>query len=116
MIRAIYPDVISILMTGYPGISSAIKGLRQNIHDYLIKPFSVEQAIASIERSVTNDSLRRSNSDLTKQIKELKAEIQDLRQQMEKMTAVDQKPAEPKKHVDQARAHKIYLEQQGRLK
>ena len=117
MIRLVYPDVISILMTGYPGISSAIKGLRQNIHDYLIKPFSVEQAIASIERSITNDTLRRTNHDLMEQIAGLRVELKELQKQIEELSTSGAVSAtETAKHVDQARAHKIYLEQQGRLK
>ncbi len=118
MIREMYPEVISILMTGYPGISSAIKGLRQNIHDYLIKPFSVEQVIASIERALNSNQLKKANHAHLEKISQLEQEVADLRQQLE-----DQKKNGPttgvvtlKKTVTHAHAHKIYLEQQGRLK
>ncbi len=118
MIKEIYPDIISILMTGYPGISSAIKGLRQNIHDYLIKPFSVEQVIASIERAINNDQLKRTNRDYLEQIKALKQEILVLQERLEKSGSGDGGEGIPhrSKRIDHARAHKIYLEQQGRLK
>ncbi len=118
MLKKIYPDIISILMTGYPGISSAVKGLRENIHDYLIKPFSVEQVIASIERALHNDGLKKANIHNQETIQRLEAEIKELKQQLE--TKASDKSEDVivniKKSVDHARAHKSYLEQQGRLK
>ncbi len=118
MIKEIYPDIISILMTGYPGISSAIKGLRQNIHDYLIKPFSVEQVIASIERAINNDELKKANINHLKRIAELEDEIKELHQRLEEGDSggAGESQGRLKKTVDHARAHKSYLEQQGRLK
>jgi len=118
IIQEIYPDVISILMTGYPGISSAIKGLRQNIHDYLIKPFSVEQAIAAIERALNNDRLRRTNHALQQKIETLETELTQLKEQVQTVTEHSQNSQENKMSsaVNHARAHKSYLEQQGRLK
>lgn len=114
-----YPDVISILMTGYPGISSAIKGLRQNIHDYLIKPFSVEQAIASIERALKNDKLLKANYYYIDKIARLELEVEELRQRLAGVEAEKPETTGGKlrnKAVDHAHAHKSYLEQQGRLK
>lgn len=120
LIKEIYPDIISILMTGYPGISSAIQGLRQNIHDYLIKPFSVEQAIASIERALGNAEMERQNQKHLQRISELEAEVEELRAKLDGIP--DQEPSServmPRRNqsVDQAAAHKLYMEQQGRLK
>ncbi len=118
MVKEIYPEIISILMTGYPGISSAIKGLRQNIHDYLIKPFSVEQVITSIERAIRNDNLKKTNDSQLKKIMELEQEVALLKKQL--ISGASKKNPEAQtqvsKAVDHAHAHKIYLEQQGRLK
>jgi len=118
MVKEIYPDVISILMTGYPGISSAIKGLRQNIHDYLIKPFSVEQVIASIERAINSNELKKANRGHLEKISLLEKEISELRQRLEENDSggAEEGVGSTNKTVDHARAHKSYLEQQGRLK
>ncbi|MEA3285987.1 MAG: response regulator [Candidatus Marinimicrobia bacterium] len=118
IIREMYPDVISILMTGYPGISSAIKGLRQNIHDYLIKPFSVEQVIASIERAIKNDNLQKTNVSCLQKISELEEELEALKKQLSEIDSKGKDESQEliRKTVDHARAHKSYLEQQGRLK
>lgn len=118
MVKERYPDIISILMTGYPGISSAIKGLRQNIHDYLIKPFSVEQVIAAIERAINNDKLKKTNQAHLQRIAELEEEIVDLRKQLEGQESSESAETVVRlnKSVDHAHAHKSYLEQQGRLK
>ncbi len=118
MIKEIYPDVISILMTGYPGISTAVKGLQENIHDYLIKPFSVEQVIASIERALNNNALKKANIHHQETIQRLESEIEELKKRLESKASekVDDELTRIKKPVDHAHAHKSYLEQQGRLK
>ena len=119
MIKEIYPDIISILMTGYPGISSAIKGLRQNIHDYLIKPFSVEQVIASIERAIGNNELKKANKNYQEKIAQLEEEITELQHRLEAKGSQESTEIIPNrlgKSLDHAQAHKSYLEQQGRLK
>lgn len=117
-IKEMYPDVISILMTGYPGISSAIKGLRQNIHDYLIKPFSVEQVIASIDRAVSNNLIRKENSDHRTKISRLEQEVSELQSRLAELETqlTEAGGARMTSKVDHAHAHKTYLEQQGRLK
>lgn len=118
IIRETYPDVISILMTGYPGISSAVKGLRQNVHDYLIKPFSVEQVIASIERAINNDTLKKINRDQQETITRLEQELSALKERLDELESTDHidNLGRSNKAVDHAHAHKSYLEQQGRLK
>ena len=76
------PDLITILMTGYPGIKSAIQGLRENVQDYLIKPFSVEQVVASIERARKLQDLQRQNHARQARIEELEAALDEARRQI----------------------------------
>jgi two-component system response regulator MprA len=43
------PDVVVIMLTAYGTLDSAIGALRQGAHDYLLKPCSVQEIVASVE-------------------------------------------------------------------
>ena len=45
------PDLYTIVMTGYATISSAVKAMRFGAGDYLAKPFTADELIASIEKA-----------------------------------------------------------------
>jgi DNA-binding response OmpR family regulator len=46
------PDIVVILMTAYPNLSTAVEALRLGAHDYLIKPSSSQDIRLSVERGV----------------------------------------------------------------
>jgi two-component system response regulator HydG len=47
-IKAIYPDVPVILMTGYSEVSTAVKAMKNGATDYLSKPFNPEEVLLVI--------------------------------------------------------------------
>jgi len=46
------PGTISIVLTGFPTLESAITAIRAGVHDYLIKPCKVEDMLRSIRRGL----------------------------------------------------------------
>jgi DNA-binding NtrC family response regulator len=46
------PATISIVLTGFPTLQSAIAAIRAGVHDYLIKPCKVQDMLASIKRGL----------------------------------------------------------------
>jgi len=46
------PATISIVITGYPGLDSAVAAIRAGVHDYLSKPCKVQDIIRSIRRGL----------------------------------------------------------------
>lgn len=50
-IKKLSPSTVNVIITGYPGIKSAIAGMKNNAYDYLVKPFHIEQVIAVIEKA-----------------------------------------------------------------
>jgi DNA-binding NtrC family response regulator len=46
------PATISIVLTGFPTLPSAISAIRAGVHDYLIKPCKVQDMLASIKRGL----------------------------------------------------------------
>jgi putative two-component system response regulator len=52
-VRAEFPQVELIIITGCGSIETAVEGLRHGVFDYLTKPFDVVQVMASVERAMT---------------------------------------------------------------
>jgi two-component system NtrC family sensor kinase len=57
--------VPTIMMTGYGSEGSAARALRLGVRDYLIKPFTTEEVLSSIERALSESRLRREKDQQT---------------------------------------------------
>ncbi|HDR04903.1 MAG TPA: response regulator [Candidatus Marinimicrobia bacterium] len=73
-IKYYQPELITILMTGYPGIKSAVDALREQVFDYLIKPFVFDQVLLVIEKARKEILTKQQREQLEKKIAELQAE------------------------------------------
>jgi len=78
------PHLKTILMTGYPGIKSVVKGLRENVSDYLIKPFTLEQAVSAIEKIREINLIESQNASRKERIIELENELLILQSRLNK--------------------------------
>lgn len=58
-IRAAYPEVEIIVITGYGTLESAAAGVRAGVCDYLLKPFDVVQVTAAVSRALSRRRGRR---------------------------------------------------------
>jgi signal transduction histidine kinase len=90
----VQPDTVSIILTGYASLESAIKALREGAYDYLIKPCDVEELRAVVARGIerrqlgvqlkarladletANTTIHRMNVELQQRIDEATAELQ----------------------------------------
>ena len=56
-------DVLFIMVTGYPGIDSAVNVMKEGAYDYITKPFHMDDIRMKVERALkakkTDASLRR---------------------------------------------------------
>jgi len=53
-VRVEKPEMYIIVMTGYATIRNAVSAMRLGAFDYLPKPFTDEELIASVERAMKN--------------------------------------------------------------
>jgi two-component system response regulator PilR (NtrC family) len=57
------PDVFYLIITGFPGIDSAVSAMKEGAFDYITKPFHMEDIRMKVERALkakkTEASLRR---------------------------------------------------------
>jgi DNA-binding response OmpR family regulator len=58
VINRIAPEVEIILLTAHGSIESAIDALRNQVHDYLLKPASPSQIISSVVRGLARHNLK----------------------------------------------------------
>ena len=64
-----------VLMTGYGSELSAIEAFRLGAKDYIIKPFTVEEIVETIDRALVETRLLHDKAELAEQIRRLKVEM-----------------------------------------
>ncbi len=78
MLRQQAPELIVILMTGYPTLNVAVEGLKNPAYEYLVKPFRIRQLAMGIERAQRELALIRENRELRQAVAELRARLEQL--------------------------------------
>ena len=56
--QKLWPDTVSIMLTGYASLESAVTALRSGAYDYLIKPSDVDELRATVGRGLERRRLR----------------------------------------------------------
>lgn len=64
-------DTPVILITAYGSELIAAQALRLGVHDYIIKPFTLDEIVASIERALSEQRLRRERNTLHERLQSL---------------------------------------------
>jgi DNA-binding NtrC family response regulator len=59
-IRLLDPDVVFFIITGFPGIDSAVSAMKEGAYDYLTKPFNLEEIQLKVERALNVRKTERS--------------------------------------------------------
>ncbi|MDH5605958.1 MAG: response regulator transcription factor [Anaerolineae bacterium] len=73
---ALAPDTVVIMLTAHGSLESSIEALRMGAHDYILKPASPNDIIASVSRGIS----KRSDSERKKQLlSQMEASIQELK-------------------------------------
>ena len=75
-IKKTAPDALGIIMTGYPTVESSIEALRQGAHDYVVKPFKLNDLKSSVEKALGEQKLKVEINQLKGRIKQLEAELE----------------------------------------
>ncbi len=111
-LKSMYPAVINILMTGYPGLESAIEALRNNVYDYLIKPFRIGQVLSVLDRAEREFQLLGKHINNMQLIKKLQQENAQLKETLHKvMPDGRQLVMKPGKEYPSSLVQKVYSKQ-----
>src|SRR5437773_1686413 len=98
-VRESYPETVTIMLTGYASLESAIQALRAGAYDYLIKPSEVEELRSTVARGIER---RRLGQELRARIADLESanrEIADLNTSLQRR--IDEATAELKQRYEQ---------------
>lgn len=60
-IRNHSPQVVTIIMTGFGTVESAIKAMKRGAYDYILKPFKVEEVVRTVRRGLEKKNLEAEN-------------------------------------------------------
>jgi len=64
-----YPDLLIVLMTAHGSTATAVEAMKAGAHDYLMKPFDIEELLITVSKAFEVESLR-------EQVDYLKGEVQ----------------------------------------
>ncbi len=81
--RAISPDLIIILLTGYPEPDLVVDDLHQLVYTYLVKPVRIDQLLLVISRAEQELAVLQENRLLKQQVEQLRHELEETHQAME---------------------------------
>ncbi|HEX8475774.1 MAG TPA: response regulator [Pyrinomonadaceae bacterium] len=66
-----YPDIVTVVLTGYASIESSIDALRQGVYDYLVKPCVVDDLKHTVRRALEHQSQRARINELSSPVVEI---------------------------------------------
>jgi signal transduction histidine kinase len=98
-VREHFPETVTIMLTGYASLESAIQALRVGAYDYLVKPSEVEELRSTVARGVER---RRLGLELKSRITELERankEVAELNASLQRR--IDEATAELKERYEQ---------------
>ncbi len=85
-IKHMYPDTAVIMATAIADTSTAIKCMKDGAHDYLVKPFNLDEVAISVQRALEKRRLELDNRAYQQHLEEMVAErTAELKQAVEKL-------------------------------
>jgi signal transduction histidine kinase len=100
-VRDSHPETVTIMLTGYASLESAIQALRAGAYDYLVKPSEVEELRATVARGIER---RRLGQELRQRVAELAALNASLQQRIDQATAELRDRYEQLKELDKMKS------------
>jgi len=67
-VRKVDPNLVTVMLTGYGTIESAVKAMRDGAEDYITKPVIDEEMLLTVERALQRRSLTQENEQLKRQL------------------------------------------------
>ncbi|AET66269.1 response regulator with CheY-like receiver, AAA-type ATPase, and DNA-binding domains [Desulfosporosinus orientis DSM 765] len=69
-LKELFPELLIVMMTAHGSTSTAVEAMKAGAHDYLLKPFDIEELLITVDKALQVESLR-------EQVDYLKGEIQN---------------------------------------
>jgi DNA-binding NtrC family response regulator len=85
---------LTVLMTGYPTVESAVACLRAGVFDYVIKPFKLPELLTTVQKGLKEVRRRRREDDLSSRLTYLEAELSTYQAERRAAESQAEKPVE----------------------
>lgn len=63
-----YPEVVTVMMTAFGSIDTAIKAMKAGAYDYIVKPFKNDELIFLVRRAMEKAKLKKDNTVLKREL------------------------------------------------
>jgi signal transduction histidine kinase len=113
-VRRQSPETVTIMLTGYASLDSAVKALREGAYDYLTKPCDVEELKATVARGLDRRQLAIQLRARVADLEEANETIRDMNADLQRR--IDEATAEMRGMYEAAQRHVAELEELDRLK
>ena len=97
-------EIPTVLMTGYGSEKSAIEAFRLGVRDYLIKPFTVDEVLDTINRALMEKRLRQDKQKLTSELQRSNVEMRRRITEMNNIIGIG-KAVTTLRHLEQVIEH-----------
>lgn len=74
-LASIDPEMVMVLMTGFPTLDSSIKAIKLGASDYILKPFKLDDVNTSVIKAIRERETRREVKSLQKRVFQLEKKI-----------------------------------------
>ncbi len=74
-LKELYPQIIVIIMTGYPSLNTAISAIKLGATEYIVKPFRLDELNRIIAKNLSSLDTEYENLKLKERIKELEKQL-----------------------------------------
>jgi two-component system response regulator AtoC len=81
-ITEIDPEIVTILMTGFPTLDSSIKAIRLGASDYILKPFKLDEVDLALQKAIHEHEVRKEMKNLRRRVSELEKGISGKKEQI----------------------------------
>jgi DNA-binding response OmpR family regulator len=105
--KALAPECVVIIMTGYASLDTAIRAIRGGAYDYVRKPFKLEEMEIVIHNACEKILLVRENTFLLQRLRETMEELRALRQVWSEKDAFGRDPELSR--IDETLSEMVFL-------
>ena len=67
-VQSDFPEVVSIMMTAFGSIETAIEAMKAGAYHYIVKPFKNDELVMLVGRAMERTNLKQENKELKRQL------------------------------------------------
>lgn len=82
--RQLYPDILTLIITGYGSLESAVEAIRSGAYDYIQKPFRIDEVAVSTRNAIDKVRILRERQALLDELEKAYLRLQQLESEARK--------------------------------